>query len=248
MSVLLLRLAGPLQAWGMTSRHNVRGTRTSPTKSGVVGMLASALGRPRGADLSDLASLDFGVRIDQPGVLVVDYHVVTAASRSADPALQRLPTAAGASLPPKDSTKVTRRHYLADAVFVAAFGGPDIERLAEALRMPRHPLYLGRRSCPPSRPVLMDVTGHTSVTTALEQAEWQAGHAERRRHRDQDHVRLEVILDDIEGDDVLTDLPVLSLPSQRRFGSRRTRHTRVSLPVRPKPSAQPPHDPMDLLG
>ncbi|MFC4906873.1 type I-E CRISPR-associated protein Cas5/CasD [Actinomadura gamaensis] len=248
MSVLLLRLAGPLQCWGIASRHNTRSTRTAPTKSGVIGLLASALGRPRGADLTDLTMLDFGVRVDQPGALLVDYHVVTAASRSADPALRRLPTASGATLQPKDSTKVTRRHYLTDAVFVAALQGRDIAHLAEALRHPRHPLYLGRRSCPPSRPVLMDLTPHPSVEVALQQAAWQAGPAERHRHRGHEHVLCEVVLDDHEGDDVLTDLPFPSLPSLRRFGPRTVTHKRVAVPVRPDRDIAPPHDPMDLLG
>jgi len=45
MSVLLLRLAGPLQSWGDSSRFATRGTRREPTKSGVIGMVAAALGR-----------------------------------------------------------------------------------------------------------------------------------------------------------------------------------------------------------
>ncbi|MBD2892685.1 hypothetical protein amrb99_15970 [Actinomadura sp. RB99] len=246
MKVLLLRLAGPLQSWGIASRHNTRSTRTAPTKSGVVGLLASALGRPRGADLSDLAALDFGVRVDQPGQLLVDYHTVTAASRSADRALQRMPTAAGSTLRPHESTKVTRRHYIADAVFVAALQGPLTGQLAEALKTPRHPLYLGRRSCPPSRPILI---GHTdrypTVAAALAQLEWQAGPAERRRHRNETHVTCEIIIDNRHGDDFLTDIPLPSPPFQRRFGKRNAEHRRDPIPVHP---ATTPHDPMDLLG
>ena len=41
MSVLLLRLAGPMQAWGDASRFTTRQTRTEPTKSGVLGLLAA---------------------------------------------------------------------------------------------------------------------------------------------------------------------------------------------------------------
>ncbi|TYB43888.1 type I-E CRISPR-associated protein Cas5/CasD [Actinomadura chibensis] len=247
MSVLLLRLAGPLQSWGIASRHNTRSTRTAPTKSGVIGLLASALGRPRGADLTDLASLDFGVRIDQPGQLLVDYHIVTAASRSADPALQRMPTAAGSTLRPHESTKVTRRHYVTDAVFVVALQGPPTGQLAEALKTPRHPLYLGRRSCPPSRPILIEHTDrYTSVEAALADLEWQAGPAEqRRRRRNDDLITCEILVDDRTGDGHMTDIPLPSPPFQRRFGSRGVRHDRVFPPIRP---ANHPHDPMDLLG
>ena len=71
---LPLVLAGPLQAWGSSSRFARRGTENAPTKSGVVGLLAAALGRERTADVSDLAALRFGVRVDQPGTRVRDYQ------------------------------------------------------------------------------------------------------------------------------------------------------------------------------
>ena len=69
MSTLLLRLAGPLQSWGDSSRFTRRETRAEPTKSGVLGLLAAAQGRRRTDPILDLAALRFGVRIDQPGRL-----------------------------------------------------------------------------------------------------------------------------------------------------------------------------------
>ena len=65
MSVLLLQLAGPLQSWGDSSRFVRRETRNEPTKSGVIGMLASAQGRNREDSIEDLLGLSFGVRIEQ---------------------------------------------------------------------------------------------------------------------------------------------------------------------------------------
>ena len=44
MTVLLLRLAGPLQAWGVKSRFTVRSTELAPTRSGIIGMLSAAIG------------------------------------------------------------------------------------------------------------------------------------------------------------------------------------------------------------
>ncbi len=70
MSTLLLRLAGPLQAWGTESRFNTRQTGPLPSKSGVIGLLAAALGLSRDADLSALRELRFGVRTDQSGELL----------------------------------------------------------------------------------------------------------------------------------------------------------------------------------
>jgi CRISPR system Cascade subunit CasD len=39
MAVLLLRLAGPMQAWGTQSRFVNRDTELEPSKSGVIGLL-----------------------------------------------------------------------------------------------------------------------------------------------------------------------------------------------------------------
>ncbi|GAA3884813.1 type I-E CRISPR-associated protein Cas5/CasD [Streptomyces sedi] len=74
--VLLVRLAGPLQSWGVASRFARRDTLNRPTKSGVVGLCAAALGLPRDAPLDDLAGLLFGVRADHPGTPLRDYHTV----------------------------------------------------------------------------------------------------------------------------------------------------------------------------
>ena len=51
MPVLLMRLAGPMQSWGTQSRFLHRDTGREPSKSGVIGVLCAALGRPRDAAL-----------------------------------------------------------------------------------------------------------------------------------------------------------------------------------------------------
>ncbi len=104
--VLVLRLAGPLQSWGASSRFTRRTTESAPTKSGVVGLLAGAVGIERGDDtrLAPLAALRFGVRIDQPGTRIRDFHTAHHG-------------VTGASMP------LSERFYLADAVFVAAVEG-----------------------------------------------------------------------------------------------------------------------------
>ncbi|MFE3029651.1 type I-E CRISPR-associated protein Cas5/CasD [Nocardia tengchongensis] len=85
-STLLIRLAGPLQAWGTLSKFRHRDTDPNrPTKSGVIGLLAAADGHDRSGinhdypdalPLETLAALRFGVRADRPGVLMRDYHTV----------------------------------------------------------------------------------------------------------------------------------------------------------------------------
>jgi CRISPR system Cascade subunit CasD len=150
--ILLLRLWGPLQSWGVRSRWDVRDTGLDPSKSGVVGLLGCALGIERGHP--ELEALDrkliFGVRADRPGVVSTDYHTVTGYHR----------TAAG-EFKHGESTIVSPRDYLHDAAFLVALASRErglLERLKESLERPRWPVYLGRKSCVPVRPVLERLT------------------------------------------------------------------------------------------
>ena len=79
MTVLLLRLAAPLQSWGTGSRFVRRNTDRMPSRSGVIGLLAAAHGRRRTDPIEDLLDLRIGVRIEQPGRLERDFQ--TARSR-----------------------------------------------------------------------------------------------------------------------------------------------------------------------
>lgn len=155
MSGLLLRLAAPLQSWGERSTFDTRDTAGFPTRSGLLGLLACTQGYPRGADLQNLAPLEFTIRIDRPGTRVIDYHT----SGGALPSGQKIPTADGKGRPEGKGTLQTWREYLADAVFVVAITGPDpvLSNARQALRAPHWQPFLGRRSCPPNQPLLLDI-------------------------------------------------------------------------------------------
>lgn len=76
MATLLLRLAGPMQAWGTTSRFDERDSGLEPSKSGVLGLVCAALGRDRSEPLDDLATLKMSVRVDREGLLMRDYQTL----------------------------------------------------------------------------------------------------------------------------------------------------------------------------
>lgn len=137
MSTLLLRLAAPLQSWGSESKFERRTTGREPTKSGVVGLLAAALGRRRNEAINDLALLKFGVRTDKPGQVMVDFHTAKSAK----------------------STYVTRRYYLEDAAFLVGLEGDAdfLHTLQNAIESPFFPLFLGRRSCPPTGRICLGI-------------------------------------------------------------------------------------------
>ncbi|WP_244409967.1 type I-E CRISPR-associated protein Cas5/CasD [Streptomyces albofaciens] len=145
MSALILRLAGPLQSWGERSAFApVRDTAPFPTRSALTGMFAAAEGisRDDSGALHRYRPLRFTIRIDRPGVPLIDYHT----AGGGRPTSRTAATSGGSN---KGAAVITRRHYLADAVFVVAVSGPDptIDRLARALRRPCWAPYLGRRSC-----------------------------------------------------------------------------------------------------
>lgn len=143
MPTLLLRLAGPMQSWGATSRFDERDTQLEPSKSGVLGLLCAALGRDRSEPLEDLAALKMGVRVDREGVLMRDYQTATGIMTATGKADLR-------------RTVVSPRYYLADAVFLVGLEGNDpvlLERLHSAVHAPVWPLALGRKSFPPGQPV-----------------------------------------------------------------------------------------------
>ena len=161
MNGLILRLAGPLQAWGEHSTFAQRDTTAFPTRSGLTGLLASAEGRPRDAELGDYEHLELVVRIDRPGTHLTDFHTVGGGNLRT----QTVRTAAGTRRPEGKSTLVLHRHYLADAVFTVGVQARDAEgaaclaRITTALARPAWAPYLGRRSCVPDLPLLL----HTDV-------------------------------------------------------------------------------------
>lgn len=171
-NTLFLRLEGPLQSWGERGRWSVRDTASEPTKSGVVGLLACALGWAADDDIRELSgSLRMGVRVDRPGVRLTDYHTIGGGYDS--PALL---TAAGK---PKWSsggphTELSNRDYLTDASFLVALQGDPtrIETLAAALVDPVWVIFLGRKSCPPSRSVFTGVGDYDDLESALRGHEW----------------------------------------------------------------------------
>ena len=152
MPTLLLRLAGPMQSWGTTSRFNQRDTGKEPSKSGVIGLLAAALGidRENWIDLEPLTRLSMGVRHDRPGTPKRDYQ--TAGCATTDTIIKANGT------PSKDGV-VSQRDYLADAVFLVGFGCEDhslLGKIHAALRNPVWPLALGRKSYVPSESIWIE--------------------------------------------------------------------------------------------
>jgi CRISPR system Cascade subunit CasD len=207
-----------MQSWGTTSRFDQRDTGKEPSKSGVIGLLAAALGIDREVwndDLKSLAALTMGVRHDRPGLLKRDYQTaqnIISADRSK-----------------VHETAVTTRDYLADAVFLVGLEGGDrdlLERAHAALQNPVWPLALGRKSYVPSEPVwLVDGVVDAPLLQALAAKPWVAS----LRRWESMPERLLVSLESLDGSGALRmDQPLASF-AERRFGARNVRAKWITL-------------------
>ncbi len=173
-NTLFLRLAGPMQSWGTSSRFQLRRTDAYPSKSGVLGMVLCAMGvrrkdSPRG--LERLAPLEMGARVDRSGTLDWDYHTAGAkiGIRSADGKIKKTASTG------EYETLLSRRQYVYDASFLVALHGTvdAVSACARALEDPVWPIFLGRKCCIPAEPVFAGLGAFDTLSDALASVPWR---------------------------------------------------------------------------
>ena len=219
MATLLLRLAAPLQSWGIDSKFDTRKTEREPSKSGVIGLLAAALGYKRyeSEKIAELSRLRFGVRTDREGKLLHDFHMVHGA----------------------DNSYVTHRYYLSDAVFVVGIEGERerLEELVYALSHPVYPLFLGRRSCPPTLPLCLGIR-ELPLSEALEKEP-------SRSDKTSDSMRITIDADEnATSVSAKRDLPLSFDPRRRSYGYRGVTEKTLRFEKKAEPVE---HDPFEEL-
>lgn len=230
MATLVLELSAPLQSWGDQSRFFRRDTRMLPTKSGVIGLLAAALGRRRTDPLEDLTGLRFGVRQEQPGSLVRDFQTA-------------IDWRTGSSKP------LSERYYLGDAKFLAFVEGDGslLDGIGEAVRSPVFPLYLGRRACPPASRLVLGIRDD-GIENTIRTEPWRATPAFRRK-QPQNTLLLwsrDALPDEVSAETV-RDVPLSFDPRHRKYAWRNVVHGWTTVP-NPEGLASDNHDAMALLG
>jgi CRISPR system Cascade subunit CasD len=211
--VLALRLEGPLQSWGCDSQYNRRDTGLIPTKSGIAGMCCAAMGHARGSvaekafleSFNRLAMTAFAIPREQhkqeiPVRRLTDYHTV-----------QNTRTADGK----KKDCHITHRVYLLDASFGVLLEGDNglLKPLALALTDPVWGIWLGRKSCIPSAPVLVGM--FNTQDKAVQALVGNRTLSSFTRQQD--------VLDFADGRDSLPDKALSFASSARRFAPRRIR-------------------------
>jgi CRISPR system Cascade subunit CasD len=210
-----------MQSWGVESRHTVRDTAREPSKSGIVGLLCAALGRPRQKPVDDLGRLVMGVRVEQEGLMSVDYQ--TAGGTTQGRVRYGVATVDGGL-----TTVVSRRYYLANADFLVGLQGELelLEELEESLKHPRWHLYLGRKGYVPSLPVLHPngLKPDIALEDALKTEPWPLPFNSERRAAEPEPVRVVVeVAGPEEADRFQYDQPLGAAFTTRSFGIRYVR-------------------------
>lgn len=223
MPTLLLRMVGPMQSWGTTSRFDQRDTGKEPSKSGVVGLLAAALGidRENWTDLEPITRLSMGVRYDRPGVPKRDYQ--TAGCAATDTIIKADGT------PSKDGV-VSHRFYLADAAFLVGLECKDrflLKKICTALRDPVWPLALGRKSYVPSESIWIE-NGLQDAPLRNVLAQWPWITSPRKWEKLPE--KLLVSFESEDGSGILKMDQPLSSFAERRFGVRFVRSEWIPFP------------------
>lgn len=145
---LILKLDGPMQAWGRESFEGYRPSELYPGRSALLGLLGACLGIDRHdkkAQRDLAASVVCAVRVDQQGQKMKDYHTV----KDARVDYQGLKS---------HETIQTWREYWQDAKYTVAVwlneSAPlSLEYLQAGIQEPVFTPVLGRRSCPLARPL-----------------------------------------------------------------------------------------------
>ncbi|MBF8271508.1 MAG: CRISPR-associated protein, CT1976 family [Magnetococcales bacterium] len=163
MEALVLRLEAPLMAFGGPMVDNNGVIQTFPAVSMLTGLLANALGW----DHADAVALDhlqhrlhFAARLDRPGEEIMDYQTVDLGQsfmRQTGWTTRGFPewrSGGDAKIGTLQRYRPFRVDALCTVMLTLEGETPGLDDLAEALAHPARPLFIGRKSCVPSLPIL----------------------------------------------------------------------------------------------
>lgn len=147
--------------------------RPFPGASNLTGLFANALGWTRSMRTEHQAlqeRLRFAVRLERPGQLLRDFQTAKLEASDRGWTTRGVPEGREGGANTYKSPHIRYRDYLADAALLVAVrlepteDVPTLDHLAEALERPARPLFLGRKPCLPSRPLLPGRPNYRFVT------------------------------------------------------------------------------------
>lgn len=191
--LIILRLEADLQSFGTRGKWYIRETDLEPSKSAVIGMIGNAMGLKKfDKKLEDLdKALEMATRTDYQGTILYDYHTIEKGSRSAEGKFNENPM-------------LTDRYYLQDSSFLVVIKSKNndkklLEEIASALQNPKRAIYIGRKCCIPTRPLLQELTEkYTSMEDAIKNEPWDSTIL-KEKDRDPPEI-LAATIEDLEGE------------------------------------------------
>lgn len=232
MKQLALYLRAPLQSWGASSKFGDRGTIDAPMRSGLLGLIAAACGIDKNDEARDrewlarATKLSLTVFAFRRGDRMTDYHTVGARYDKDDPWERRMIPVTAEGKP--RGTDLTNRDYLADSIFGAVLAGDDalVGEMSEGLADPVWGVWLGRKSCVPTEPILVGVfDSDEAARKALDarlRASLERGGGKVAGKREDEVVKFDLVEADAdEAEETLLDVPVSF--NRREFHARRIR-------------------------
>lgn len=200
-------------AFGGETIDNLGVIRDFPAQSMLTGLIANALGwRREDAGEHDRlqARLVFGARLDRPGTRIAEYQTARLLQNDSGWTTHGVPE----GREPSPSYKIDRlgnksltlqryRDHHADAAVLVALRldpadeFPALNDVADALQRPARPLFLGRKPCLPTAPLIAGWCDAPNILTALQEVAplvtstrqrvlWPAGEGELRGSRQLD--------------------------------------------------------------
>lgn len=190
---LVLRLYGPLAAWGDIAVGEVRPVKTHPTKSALVGLLGASLGVKRDdSEMLNRIASSYGFAAADEGrkVRIRDFHTVQYAQDKKEKLYgygYKMNRQRELSIPAKElKTTLTYRDYICDVVYTAAVWIKNkdsvpfsLDEIKDAIHEPVFVPYLGRKSCVLSRPMEPQIVSADNPMSAMKKAVFYGDSADR---------------------------------------------------------------------
>ncbi|MEK0082420.1 type I-E CRISPR-associated protein Cas5/CasD [Benzoatithermus flavus] len=190
---LILRLEAPLMSFGAEAIDNRGVVQDFPALSMVTGLLGNALGWRRGHDAARLQRLQgrlvMAARLDRPGSRLTDFQTAQLAKDDKGWTTRNRPEGRGGGDETYRSPHLRYRDHAADGLCIVALRlepsgeSPTLDDLEEALERPARPLFIGRKPCLPSAPILVGRVEADDVLAALRTLPWQGEASATRRER-----------------------------------------------------------------
>ena len=163
MNYIKLCFSGVLQYYCSTDATTIKSTYNSsrvPTKTSVIGLIASAFGYERGSSKSaDLFnSLDVKYEILNAPTVMWDFQTVKPLKSQQNYMNKQSSTGKFITYnnKPADRNIIKNIEYLQDGEFNVYVGGSDelLKSIYEAIKNPQYALFFGKRSCVPNKPIV----------------------------------------------------------------------------------------------